>query len=96
VGVTHSCLGCQIDHQLEAFFGKQCCHRFLLFGSAANKTETGKILQLLEPIPFQLRIVIIVQVVQADDRMPLLQEALGQVESYESGGAGYQNLFHVR
>ena len=56
--------------------------------------EAGQGLQLREAIFFELHRVVIVEIVDADDRMPLGDQAFGKVESDEPGRAGDENV-HV-
>jgi hypothetical protein len=50
-------------------------------------------LQPCEPVELQLGIVVIVEIVDADDRMLTLEQSLRDMHADEAGGSGDQN-FH--
>jgi hypothetical protein len=52
------------------------------------ETESWPTQKLLQPILLQDGIIVVVQVVHADNFMAFVQKALGHMEADEAGGAG--------
>ena len=62
--------------------------------SSFTKRKPGFGLQLLEAVELQLHRVIVVDVVQAHDRVAAGQQSPGGVKANEAGGAGNENFAH--
>jgi len=60
------------------------------------ETEPGRSFKLLEAVEFQLHIVVVVQIVQADNLVASLQQLFGNMIADETGGACYKNFSHYR
>ncbi len=80
----------------EAVFGEQRRHAVTVGEIELNELEVLQFLQLVAPRFLELRIVVGVQVVEADDRAAVLQQALGHVEPDEAGRAGDENGLYRR
>ena len=87
-GITHSGLGRQIDDQVESLAFEQSGQRLAVGQVELHEAKPGFGLQLLEAIQLQLHRVIVVDVVQAHDRVAAGQQTPGGVKPNEPGGAG--------
>lgn len=91
--VTHASLRGEMDDALEIFFGKQFVQRNRVSHVHADEAEVGIGLQTLQARQLQLRVVVIIEVVDADHIVAAFQKNAGDVESDKAGSAGKQD-FH--
>src|SRR5579871_3314773 len=79
-------------HDVREFvLGEQLGHAIAVGKVELVETEAVDARELGEPRVLELRIVISVEIVDADDRATLRQQALRHVETDEAGGAGDQD-----
>ncbi len=91
-GVTHPGLGGQVDNCIKLVISKECFHAAAIRDIAFYKRETLFISQLLETTVFKRYIIVVVQVIQANDLITTSQKALTEMGADEAGGSGYQDL----
>ena len=72
---------------------EQCRHRLAVGDVDLLEPEVRKRLELREPGLFQPRIVIGIEVVEADDVVPVRQQAPRDVHADEPGRSGDENQF---
>jgi len=72
--------------------GEQISHGFRVGDIDAMKIESAMRLQIVQPGLLERGIVVVVQVVAADDFMPLLQQAEADVHADETCATGDENL----
>ena len=92
-GVAHSGLGCKVDDPVEAFRlekGGEC-----LPVCDVAKPEIEIRAEFGQPRAFQRNGVVVVEVVDTDNRVASFEQPPAQVEAYESGCAGDKNLHFV-
>src|SRR5262249_17254510 len=92
--VANPGLGSHMDHAIKAFSLKQAGHPIPVLKPQFEKAETGAPLELCEACPFQVHIVVVAEVVEADYRASLRQQASGYVKPDKSSASGYQDFFH--
>jgi hypothetical protein len=66
-GIAHPGLGRQIDHRVELFLGKQGCGPFPIGHVESGMAKGGMGQQLSQTIPLELRIIVVVQIVEPND-----------------------------
>ena len=84
----------QIDDDLEAVFCEQRIQFVPVREVRPDETEALVFLQKFQPCLFQRDIVVVVQVVQADDRIPILQKPAGKVKADKARCARDQDFSH--
>lgn len=86
-GVAHAGLGGEMHHDLEAIALEQRLHPGTIGEIELQEGETMVLLEQIEPCMLERRVVILVQIVDADDRLPCPQQILRQMEADEAGAA---------
>ncbi len=85
-----------MDNTLWAFLVKEYTHLLLLGNIQLTKAKSGLFHQLCQPILFQFGIIIIIQIINADDFLTTSKEAQAGMITDKTGGAGdqhFQNLY---
>src|SRR5258708_37740565 len=80
-----------MHHAPDYALAEEVLHRIGVGDVAVDESEGPRFLQLREARFLQLRIVVRVEVVDADDLLPAIEQSLRNVESDEAGGAGHEN-----
>src|SRR5204863_273551 len=80
-------------HDVEASLGEHLRHRGAIGDVDAVEGEALPLAEQREPRFLQLRIVVVVDDVEADDLVAALEQLRGGVEADEPGGAGDQEAF---
>ena len=78
---------------VEAFGGEECIDCRAVGDVELVKRER-RMLELLEPRQLEVDVVVLVEVVEADDGVAARQQALRDMHSNEAGGAG-DEYFHA-
>lgn len=89
---TNPRAGGQIDHRIETMFGKNVLQQLSIFDVSLNETETVGSLNGMEPVPFQARVVVVIEVVDADNRVPGYEGELGRSGADEACDAGDKEM----
>ncbi len=92
--VAHAGLGGEVDDALEVFLAEEFGHARGIGDVELDEAKARMVGQLLQARLLQADVVIVVEVVDADDLVAARQQALGNVHSYKSGGAGDEH-FHA-
>jgi len=90
--IPHPCLGRQVHDRIEARSGEEILHGRPIDHINVYMGEGGVGGQRVQACLFQVRVVVIVEIVEANNGASLIQEFSGKVETDESGGAGDQYL----
>jgi hypothetical protein len=90
--VTHARLRSQVDHAREAFTLEQAGDARPIGKIKALEPETGLLLEDRETSVLDLGIVVVVDIVEADDRPARRQQALGDMEADETGATRDEDL----
>ncbi|OPZ57054.1 MAG: hypothetical protein BWY87_01707 [Deltaproteobacteria bacterium ADurb.Bin510] len=91
--VAHTGLGRQVDDRIEAALDNQAQQTFTLGQVKFLEAEAGLTLKPGQTVGFELGLVVVVEVVDADHRVVIIQQPLTQMVANKAGRAGYQN-FH--
>ena len=91
-GVSHAGLRGEVHDGVEAVPGENLLDCGAIGKIRAHELETGQFLQSGKARLFQADVVVVVEVVQADDRIAAFKQSPGAVVADETGGAGDQNL----
>src|SRR4051812_37519187 len=81
---------------LELALLKELRHPLTIGKIKLHECKARQLLQLTEPCLLQRRVVVGIEVVEADHRLPGLQQAARDVEANEPGRAGHQNWSYSR
>jgi hypothetical protein len=73
-GVAHARLACKIDDDIKAAFGKEILDSTPFTKRDIDEAEPLAPLQELQPIEFQVHIVIVIQIVEANDLVSAVEE----------------------
>src|SRR6185437_16178013 len=92
--VAHTSLRREMDDLVEELGFEQPRHRIGIGDVLAVEAESVAPLQLCEACFLELRIVVAVDVIDADDLVAAIEKALRRVEADESRSAGNQE-FHA-
>jgi hypothetical protein len=91
-GVTHASLGDEVHDHVEVVVSKELCHTIAIRQVQLDESEVladvallRKGLEVLEPVALELRVVLVVEVVDTDDRVVACQQHLGQVKADKAG-----------
>lgn len=90
-GVADAGLGGQVDDGAETVFGEEVGHAASIGKVEADEGEAGAALELGEAGVFEGGVVVVVEVVEADDGVAAVEQAGSGVEADEAGGAGDQD-----
>ena len=93
--IAHAGLRGQVHYTRELLLCEQLAHRLIVGEIELDEAERRQLLQLRQPRLLQRDVVVVVEVVEADDLMPAGKQAPGGVKSDEPGGA-CQQIFHRR
>src|SRR5665213_243458 len=94
--MTHAGLSGEMHDVRKTVFGKERSHAGAIGEIELDEAEARKLGQFRKPRVFQLRIVIGIQVVDADDRPGALQQTARDVKADETGGPGDKNGSYSR
>ena len=89
--IAHAGLGGEMHDAPDRLLGKKSCMPCRLARSSLTKLKSFMRRQLGEPGLFQSHIVVVVEIVEADDLVATVQEALGHMKPDESRRAGDKN-----
>ena len=92
-GVAHPGLGGEVDHDAETVVREQGRHPRFAREIHLGELEARVVVEDDQALLFEGRVVVVVQVVHADDAAAFVEEALGEVEADETGGAGDEDGF---
>ena len=85
-----------MDHPIEAMSFKQPIDAVTILQGELLKAESGTTFQKSESIMFELRLIIVVQIVEADHGVASIQQASCRVHPDEARCSGNQNIRHTR
>ena len=94
-GIAYPCLGRQMDDAVQ--MGMLLCQRQHAFAVGHIQLVKGKAClfrQTRQPRLFQRDVIVIVEIVDADNPVTACQQCLGNTGTNETGGAGDQNRGH--
>ena len=91
--VAHAGLRGEVDDGVEVALLEQVLHHHAVGDVVLEEAEVGVGLELFQPRQLQGRVVVVVEVVDADDFVAALQQDLCDVHADKPGGAGEQD-FH--
>ncbi len=86
--VAHAGLRGEVDHSRELLRGEQLRHTLAVGKIELDELEVRVALEDLEPSMLQRDVVVLVEIVEADDLVAALEQQLRGVESNEPGRAG--------
>ena len=89
--VAHAGLCGEVKHAFRAHFGEQLLKRIAVGDVRLNKSETGMCVELREPGLLEARIVVIIQVVNADHLMAFCQQSCAAMHADKASGACHEN-----
>ena len=92
--IADSGLGGKIDHGVEAIFIKEGGHRLTIGEIDVDMDKARTFSQSGHAMPLQLRIIVVVEVIQPHHLGPTVDEPFCQMCSDKAGGAGNQDFFH--
>jgi hypothetical protein len=87
--IPYACLGRKVDDALRADTSEQFRRTLTIREIQLLEMESWSLKKLCQPILFQGRVVVVVQVVHAEDFVAFVQKALRYVEADETSGACY-------
>src|ERR1700719_2324274 len=93
--IAHTRLSREIDDGLEAVLAEHLRNTGSIGEVDPDKRETGHRLELVQPRPFQIYVVVLVEIVEANYRPATLQQRASKVEADEARGTGDKNWSHV-
>ena len=86
--IAHTGLRGEVGDGIEALRREQGLHRCSIGQIALDEAESLMACELGDACALQAGVVVIVEVVEADDDVARLEQALGEVVADETGGAG--------
>lgn len=101
-GIAHTGLGCQVDHNVEVVFRKQFVNQFtvgnIAFYGFIMDARRFQLIQFIQAVYFQRRILVVVQVVDTyyDSALHLGKQPVHQVAANKSGMTPHQNSLAVK
>jgi len=90
--VTHARLGAEVRDLVEGVLGEQGFHRRAVGKVDASHFEAGVIVEDRGAGLFQRHVVVVVEVVEADDGVTAFEQRFGGEEADEAGGAGDEDF----
>ena len=90
--IAHAGLRGEVDHAVERLAGKQLAHGGFVFEAALDEGEARFLAQQRQARFLERRVVVVVDVVEADDGVAAREQRAGHVESDEAGGAGDEHV----
>src|SRR5262249_50223652 len=91
--MAYACLGGEMNDQWEAIFSEQAGHAAAIGKIKLDEMEPGERGKLAQLRLFQRRIIIRIQIIEADDGAAALQQALRDMKADEPGCAGHEYWF---
>src|SRR5208337_3948636 len=91
--VTHTCLSGHVDYSVKGVIFEQSLNRGTIVEIEFEKFESRFTIKYRQPVVFQPGIVIIVHIVQADNRQPFSDQCQSNMKTYEPGSTGNENGF---
>src|SRR5688572_27059834 len=85
--VAYACLGRKVDDSLRPDTSEQFCRVLTIREVQLLEMKSWSLKKLRQPILFQGRVVVVVQVVYTEDFVAFVQKALRYVETDETSGA---------
>ena len=73
--MPHSCLSSQMEHHVIRFLHEQLLDTIPIDKVKLLESEAGMALQLRQAVPFQLRIVVWIEIVHTVDMVPVFQQS---------------------
>ncbi|SLN99269.1 Uncharacterised protein [Klebsiella pneumoniae] len=89
--VAHTGLGGQVDHAIKLLCGEQLCHTFTVGQIQLLEMECRRC-QAIQTGLLQADVIIVVHVVDSDNIMPFIQQALRDMEADKTCGTSDQKL----
>ena len=99
--IAYTCLGGKVNNNIELILCKKLVNQFTVSDVALDELVIDgrrlRLVQFSEAILLEGRIIVVVEVVNAHDGpfLHVLEKALDQVGTNESGGAGDKDCFHL-
>jgi hypothetical protein len=94
--VSHASLASEVNHIRKTIFPKQRRSHAAVGEVDLLQTECLERREFLEPSLFKARVIIGIEVVDADDDAPILEEPMGHMETDEAGSPGDQDRLEFR
>lgn len=91
--ISHPCLGRQINHPVELLLGKELFRQLPIRHVEIRMTELLEFKQLGQTGLFQLRIVIIIEIIQPDHGTTVFKQAVGEIMADKTGSTGNEYFF---
>ena len=98
-GIAYAGLGGQVHHPFGFVFPEQGFHGGTVCYVLAYLSETGLAGEPCQTRFFEVHVVIVVNVVHADDFITAIQQSMGQMGADKAGGSGnedFQDLFSMK
>ncbi len=95
-GVADPGLGGEIDDAFGLEVGKNLLQGRSVGEVGLEPAVVGVLFQLRVAVELELNRVVVVEIVEAKDRMAVVQQTTGQMEADEASGAGDEDVFHKR
>src|SRR5882757_3554554 len=86
-GVANPGLSCEVDHFGKSMFCKQCSNRGTVRQIDLYKIESRLAAQDIQACPFQLRIIVVGEIIQSDNVAPLGLQLARNMEADETRGS---------
>lgn len=90
--IAYPGLGAKMDHPIELLPNEQGRDGLPVREIAALEAKTGQLQELRQPRLFQAHLVVVIEIVEADDLMPFVTEPLRHMKADKAGSAGDQVL----
>ena len=86
--VSHPRLSGQIDNHIHTVFLENLFQPLFVGQIGSIKPEQGVRFEYFQPFLLELRIIVIVQVINSENMVSVIEESFGKVETDKAGGAG--------
>lgn len=93
--ISHPCLGRQVNHGIELLLGKELFRQLPIRHVEIRMAESLKRKQLCQSGLFQLRIIIIIEIIQANHGATAFKQTLGEIMADKAGSAGNKYFLHL-
>jgi hypothetical protein len=94
--IANTGLSCEVNDVWKLIRGKERRHRGAIGNIKLFEPEAPEVFEFRQPCSLESNVVIAVQVVETDNRTPLLEQATRDVETDKTGGSGHQNRSVIR
>src|SRR5579859_7373656 len=92
--ITHARLGREMDYPLRSGVLEEGPKRILVGYIGMVELETLVNADVLDPVPLEIDVVVVAEIVQPGYPVTFSQQALAHMKSDEAGRAGHKHSFH--